>query len=54
MPEHPDSATSEAAAPTDLVPGRAAIAPEDAGPDAPVTLDDFQDVDGGHDLGGEA
>ena len=54
MPEHPDSATSEAATRADPGPSRGTIARQDDGPDGPVTLDDFQEDDGGHDLGGEA
>jgi hypothetical protein len=50
MPEHPDRATSGAAAFTD----RGPITPPGAGPHGPVTVDDDQEDDGGHDLGGEA
>jgi len=50
MPEHPDSATSEAATRPDEGP----ITPPDAAPHGPVTVDDHQEDDGAHDLGGEA
>ena len=50
MPEHPDSATSEAAARL----ARGPITLPGTAPHGPVTVDDDQGNDGGHDLGGEA
>ena len=54
MPEHPGSATSEAAASTDRGPGRGRTAPRDTEPDGRVTVDEVHEDDGEHDLGGEA
>ena len=54
MPEHPGSATSEAAARTDREQGGSPNSSRDEEPDGPVRLDDFQEDEGGYDLGGEA
>ena len=57
MPEQPVRVTSGAGAHTDIAgmgPGRGPIVPPEGGPDGRVTVDDFQEDDGGYDLGGEA
>jgi hypothetical protein len=54
MPEHPGSATSEAAARTDPEQGGRPTSSRDEELDGPATLDDLQEDDGAYDLGGEA
>jgi hypothetical protein len=54
MPEHPGSATSEAAARTDRGLGGRPTSPPDDEPDGQVAVDDEHEADDDHDLGGEA
>jgi hypothetical protein len=54
MPEHPGSATSEAAAPHRSRARWEAHTPPDNEPDGQVAVDDVHEADDEHDLGGEA
>jgi hypothetical protein len=54
MPEHPGSATSEAAGRTDRGLSGRPTSPHDEEPDGEAAVDDVHEADDEHDLGGEA
>ena len=54
MPEHPDGALSKDRTGIDQAPTRGPAARPHAGTEGRVRVDDYEEDDGGYDLGGEA